>query len=301
MSYISEYLNKLLRSLQYFTERQRHSLSFFIIILLVIVLISVSIRYKQALEVRKHPEAFFVNNTPMMTTLDAYLWLRYAKELKTGNYKGNDNLRFYPFGTERLTPAPLLSVMIAKLSYFFDGNLHKTGAYMVLLLSSLFLIPFCVFFYKIGYPSCGIVGGLTGSLNLIYLARTSIGRVDTDALNLFFPFLICLFIMLCALAKTKGKTFLYSALAGITVFGFSWWYFKKEFISIYCLFLAITLIWHKKDALTVFLACMFYTITTALPYSIMFENTTAKFILYCCLILTCIYLLLYKLYKNKTT
>ena len=67
---------------------------------------------------------------------------------------------------------------------------------MVPVLASLFILPLGIYFFRLGVPISGLLGGLIGTFAGGYYMRSSIGRIDTDSLNLFFPALIALMILL---------------------------------------------------------------------------------------------------------
>ena len=60
-------------------------------VLLVCFLVSVGVRYQQFETWEKIPSAYFVGKRPMMTTLDAQYWLRWARGYNEGTY-GKDLL-----------------------------------------------------------------------------------------------------------------------------------------------------------------------------------------------------------------
>ncbi|KJU83743.1 oligosaccharyl transferase stt3 subunit [Candidatus Magnetobacterium bavaricum] len=196
------------------------------------------------------PANYFVNDTPIATTLDAFYWVRLARQYKAGTYSKDsaDTLRNYPDGIPNPARLPLLCIMIAKLSEFFDDNLYVTGVYLIMFLSGLFLIPFMVYFSRSGYPAAGIVGGLIGSFSSVYFSRSSVGWIDTDTLNLFFPFLTSLFILLASNVAHKRYTYAYCALTGVTLFVFSYWYTSWHFFIAYLITLVISLLVNKTPA-----------------------------------------------------
>ena len=168
-------------------------------ILLVCFLISSGVRYQQFVTWEKTPAAYFVGERPMMTTLDAPYWLRWAREYNEGTFGQKDYLRGYPEGTQtfqemslkelsiplkykdpvptssssslsssRTTEIyyrdiPLISFLIAQLSPFFNHNYYLTGTLMIPFLASLFILPLGVYFFMIGVPISGLLGGLIGT------------------------------------------------------------------------------------------------------------------------------------------
>ncbi|MBF0343995.1 MAG: hypothetical protein HQL06_07175 [Nitrospirae bacterium] len=237
------------------------------IVMVIIVCMGVvtAVRYHQYGQWKETPVKYFVNSTPMMSALDAFYWLRLAREYKTGAYfqGDNDKLRNYPTGLPRPERVPLLCLLIAKLSVFFDDNLYVTSVYLIMFLSGLFLIPFLLYFSKSGYPAAGIVGCLVGTFNSVYFARTSAGWVDTDALNLFFPFLTSLLILLACNTSHKKYTYLYSALAGLTLFAFSFWYTAWHFFIAYLITLIFSLSINRAEVKTVPVAALVFLLFSA--------------------------------------
>lgn len=204
------------------------------------------IRFHQNIVWESNQAQYFVNNKPVMTDSDAYLYLRYAREYREGQYNSreNDTLVYYPYHfMKRPEPVPLLSYIIARSSYFFNGNYYKAGIYLVPILASLFIIPLCLYFFKIGLPSSGIIGSLVGTFSFTYLERTSVGRIDTDALNLFFLFNASLLILLAGETEDKRKLFVLSGLCGLNMLIFTWWYrhwvFSIIYLAIFVLYLII--------------------------------------------------------------
>ena len=78
----------------------RNNFWLFLGMLLVCVLLSAVVRYQQFKTWEKTPAAYFVGERPMMTTLDAPYWLRWAREYNEGKYRQKGGLRGYPESTE---------------------------------------------------------------------------------------------------------------------------------------------------------------------------------------------------------
>ena len=144
-------------------------------VLMVCFAFSVLMRIHQFETWEKNPEAFFVGERPMMTTLDAPYWLRWAREYNEGIFGVNDSLRNYPDGTEtfhekfvkelslptkykdipstknshslpqdkviRYNDLPLLSFLVANIAPFFNYNYYLTGTLLIPYMASLFILP----------------------------------------------------------------------------------------------------------------------------------------------------------------
>jgi dolichyl-diphosphooligosaccharide--protein glycosyltransferase len=221
----------------------------FLLLLAAIFIFSVAIRTEKLELWEKYGINSPAGTYPAMSTLDAYYWLRYAKEYNENKYipGDNDTLRFFPDYSKKPDPVPLLSFLIAKLSFLNNGNYYYTGLYLIPFLASLFVIPLCIYFFILKIPLAGFMGAALSTVSYMYMARTTIGRVDTDALNLFFPLLASLFLLLLYKSQKKSSFLIYSSLTGVTMFFFYWWYFHPGFHVIYLLLLAFILIIKKVD------------------------------------------------------
>ena len=228
----------------------------FVVVLLACFAVSVGVRYQQFETWKENPQAYFVGERPMMTTLDAPYWLRWAREYNESVLQKN-GLRGYPENTETFKEwsekelslphkytdqthassssylfsssgtqkinyrdVPLLSFLIANLTHFFNNNYYLTGTLLIPALASLFILPLGIYFFRIGVPVSGLLGGLIGTFAGGYYMRSSIGRIDTDMLNLFFPVLAGLLILLAGKAKTERSVLLYALGAGLSLFLF---------------------------------------------------------------------------------
>jgi len=279
-----------------FIDRKNNSL-LFALVLMVCFLVSVLVRYQQFETWEKTPAAYFVGERPMMATLDAPYWLRLAREYNEGIYNQKDGLRGYPGSTDTFkemspknlslplkytdqTPAssfsylspspeapviryrsvPLLSFLIAHLTPFFNNNYYLAGTLLIPVFASLFILPLGIYFFRIGVPLSGLLGGLIGTFAGGYYMRSSIGRIDTDMLNLFFPVLAGLFILLAGKAKTERNVLLYSVGAGLSLFLFQWWYAKAAFTLAYFMVLVFSLYIQQKSFRTVLLSALLFVL-----------------------------------------
>ncbi len=105
---------------------------------------------------------------------------------------------------------PLLSFLIAHIAPFFNYNYYLAGTLIIPFLASLFMLPLGIYFFKIGVPVLGLFGGLIGTFAGAYYMRSSMGRIDTDMLNLFFPVMSSLLILMASRAKSERAILLYS-------------------------------------------------------------------------------------------
>lgn len=227
----------------------------FALLLLCVLAASMLARYDQLEKWKASEKLFYTTGTPMMTTLDAYKFLRHAKEYENNTFDTSkkDQMIFYPDGSPFPDPVPLLSVIINFISQKTGLDLYNTGTYLIPIISSLFIIPLALYFLFLGYPAAGLLGGVIGAFAPMFYIRTSMGRLDTDGLNLFFLFTAALFILLASKAKTNIRIYIFSGLLGVTTLLFYMWYhhgmFNLFFLATLIICLAIARVKIKNIAI----------------------------------------------------
>jgi len=285
-------------------------------VLILCFSVSAVVRYQQFETWKRTPGAYFVGERPMMTTLDAPYWLRWAREYNEGTYgQQQDGLRDYPDTTEtfqkmsvkelspplkykdpttstlfsstfnlsstsdtpviRYRDVPLLSYLIAHLAPYFNHNYYLTGTLLIPVLASLFILPLGIYFFRLGLPVSGLLGGLVGTFASGYYMRSSIGRIDTDMLNLFFPMLASLLILLASRAKTERSVLLYALCAGMSLSLFQWWYSKAGFTFTYFVVLVLILFVQQIRFRTI-LFCSLLFVLCAHPTTFMSGASTFR-------------------------
>ena len=78
----------------------KNNIWLFVAVLLTCFMVSAGVRYQQFETWETNPSAFFVGERPMMTTLDAPYWLRWAREMNEGTFGQKGALGQYPRNTE---------------------------------------------------------------------------------------------------------------------------------------------------------------------------------------------------------
>ena len=136
------------------------------------------------------------------------------------------------------------------MSPFFAGNLYLAGHWLVILTGGLFIIPLGLYGWRLGYPIAGLLGGLVGTFCSEYYVRASIGRIDTDMLNIFFPILGAYLVLLACQAKSERWVWLWAGLAGLSMNLFVWWYERPGFtLGCFLTLLVGLIIWrHSAQA-----------------------------------------------------
>lgn len=245
-------------------EKSKYSFIIFLITALAAFFISVNARYDQLDTWKQNKAQFFYENTPMMTTLDAYKYTRHAKEINADEYipGGNDVKIFYPEGVPFYDPAPLLSVILAKLHNITGVDYYNTAINMVPWLSSIFILAVCFYFYYAGYPAIGIIAGLLTTFAPVFYGRTSIGRFDTDGGNMFFLFLAAIFVLAASKAKKETYLYIFSALLGLTMLAFQHFYNHILFNLVYFIVFVFSLFIYNHKYKQILFASIIYILTS---------------------------------------
>lgn len=252
----------------------------FAVLVVGVVVFSSHARLGQYAEWKEAPERYSAAGHPLMTSTDAYYWLRLAEEHRSGVYAESetDPLQSFPDGARRPRPVPLLSLLLVYFSSWWGGDVYRAGVYLVPLLAGLFVVPLALYFRRLDLPAVGLLGGLVASFGHEYFTRTSIGGVDTDLLNLFFPFAASLFVLCAAEAGSERRTLVFSALAGLTMLGFYWWYYHPGFTVVYLVLLAVCLAVGHKSARTIALSVGLFAIVANPLYLWRGLSGLAKFV-----------------------
>ncbi len=258
------------------TSNQSASLWIGLAITLLCVVFANTIRIQQYQNWLKETDLSVTRGTPVMATLDAYYSLRWAEAFQSGSFEphARDPLRVYERRQyrEEVSPwlqwrhelewlpqlqpkaLPLLSRLLVVGSQFCDGDVHCAGIYLTPLLSSLFIIPLFLYCWRLGYPAAGVLGGLIATFCHEYYRRSGAGWADTDALNLFFPWIISFSILLMRRELSRTQLVLLSAAAGFGMHGFYLWYSRPGLAIVYGIVL-IAYLFVQRVALKNILLC----------------------------------------------
>ena len=197
----------------------------------------------------------------LFSTTDAPYFLRHAGSIKNGEtINEHGSIRSFPNLTDKITnlPAdtslrsrPLLSVALAYVTDSADPATLLTYANKAILLTSaLTALMIVVCFGAAGYWLEGCVAALGGGLSMAYLARSSIGRIDTDQMNLGFIYLIFGLAVFAGKAGSRGKCLIWCLAAGVTANLFMWWYGKPELVVLAAMALAWLLLCLQRNLIT---------------------------------------------------
>ena len=93
---IADLYTKYTSYINFPTKHSKWVLVIYIIVALTAFAISVNGRYNQLDAWKSEKAYFFYNETPMMTTLDAYKYIRHAKEINNNEYEpGGNDVKIY--------------------------------------------------------------------------------------------------------------------------------------------------------------------------------------------------------------
>lgn len=182
-------------------------------------------------------------SAPLFSTADAPYFLKQASLIKDGQSSfTQESVRSFPNNlafpehraAQRSSDTPHLLAVI--LAFLAENNKQETlltsGNHLIIFTAAITSLMITCCFGAAGYWLEGAIAGLGGGLSAAYLVRSSIGRIDTDQLNLGFFYLIFAFLIAAGRAKSKRRCILHCIFAGICANFFMWWYPKPELVVI---------------------------------------------------------------------
>ena len=179
----------------------------------------------------------------LFSTADAPYFLKQASLIKDGQSSlTQESVRSFPNNltfaenkaTQRSSDAPHPLAFL--LAFLAENNERETlltsGNHMIIFTAAITSLMITCCFGAAGYWLEGAIAGLGGGLSSAYLLRSSIGRIDTDQLNLGLFYLIFAFLIAAGRAKSKSWCILHCIFAGICANLFMWWYPKPELVVV---------------------------------------------------------------------
>ncbi|SDP19430.1 STT3 domain-containing protein [Desulforhopalus singaporensis] len=127
---------------------------------------------------------------PILLNPDGYYYLQTAKEIASSTYSTHDSKRIFPSGVARPAIPPLLSVLLATLVYLTPLSLEWCGVFLPVFFSFFLTIPVFLFCRLICSSLNSVVALFFCLTAPIFVIKTSLGLLDTDCLNLYFPLMI---------------------------------------------------------------------------------------------------------------
>ena len=237
------------------------------VLILLAGMINYDTRQNQWEHWQNNPGLFYADDQPLVSTTDAGYFLSYARSYQNGDITDTfDASRQYPertFAFQRnhaVDPAhvaenimelreyPLLSVIIAETSaLFFDGDFLTAANAMIPITGFLTAVAVACMFWAAGYPAEGAIAGTGFGLSTAYLVRTSVGRIDTDQLIVFFVALTITFILLAIRQNDFRRMLGFVLLGALSSISFAWWYPQSTFVILFPIITGIGLFITRLD------------------------------------------------------
>jgi len=239
---------------------QARSFSFYGVVLILVLTfvigcLAFKARHDQWKVWKSNKNITFVQESPLLSTTDGPYFLHMARTVdQNQSFISWNEKRFFPeskkeFRKPSREPSffevSLLAYSIKSLSKLYNNDY---------LLASNLLIPISAFltsvfifslFFAVGFSFEGIVAGLGASLSPALLFRTSIGRVDTDLLNVGFFYSILALIAASFRTNNQKFGFVFICLAGFMNFLFNFWYHHPGFFIPFLFIIIILQVLHK--------------------------------------------------------
>ena len=263
-------------------------LIFALVLIALAALGNVKVRHSQQ-QIWQSGPATQIFGTPSFSTADAPYFLNHsANTLRGEQATAFNSIRAFPNNIDILPNdqstvphnVPLLSFLIARFAGDDDpSRLLATGNMGLLLSSALTAVAIAICFGASGYWAHGAVAGVGGGLSAAYLVRSSIGRIDTDQLNLGFMYLMIGLVVLAGRASSKLCCLGWCVAAGISANLFMWWYGKPELIVMATIALAWLLVCLHRQIPTVLTGTAIFLVVSGVTTFNPFTSTYLKEVL----------------------
>ena len=215
-----------------------------VIFILCIGLLAYKARNDQWNIWKANPDITFYNGSPLLSTADGPYFVGFAKSLNENRTVSSFNeRRYFPefdkelgdkkkintFVEPSFFDISLLPRIISYFSKFNNNDILLTSNLLIPLSAFITAVLISFFFLVLGFGYEGVIAGLGASLSQSIYVRTSIGRVDTDLLNIGFFYSILALLTASILANKFRYKILLITLAGLSNFCFVWWYQRPGF------------------------------------------------------------------------
>ena len=213
-----------------------------LILTLIIGLLAFKTRSDQWNIWKLNKDITFYNNSPLLSTADGPYFLSQAKYLnEKKSVSLNLEKRFFPEydkeigknnsnDEDSIFNISLLPITINYFSSFFNNDLLLAANKLIPISALITAMSITVFFIILGFGYEGVVAGLGASLSQSIYVRTSVGRVDTDLLNIGLFYIILGLVLASIKVEGSKKKLALICLAGFFNFLFTWWYQHPGFL-----------------------------------------------------------------------
>ena len=190
---------------------------------------------------QENQDVFYFHDAPSFTTTDAPYFLGLARYFEqTRDAKDYGEKRNFPNKNRQLEDLPpqtslrdfpLLSIIISKLSPDTSAkNLLITGNALIPIFGFVMALGIVLAFGASGFWLEGTIAATGAGICYAFLVRSSIGRIDTDILNLGFFYAVLGLTIFAARAQSWRASIIWAVLAGLMLNLFFWWY-EKAFMG----------------------------------------------------------------------
>lgn len=182
-------------------------------------------------------KAFWMDGKPVsIWTPDAGRYGYYAKEILHGSE--------LPFSADYLT-----GHLIAWVCRVFDISVEWAMLLLPVFIAPLIVIPVMMIAKSIKQPTLGFLASMIAVSEFYFYARTFLGYMDTDGMNLFLIVLAIAFII-----QTISKNnLLYALCASLTLVLFSQWYHSSSIINLMILGMTLftVLVYYRTEKISI--------------------------------------------------
>ena len=251
---------------------------------MLIVAVGLYVRLADFRYWKESPEKYVYENTPLITGIDGYYYLRYARDLDEGTYERRDELRAAPGFTVRPSIPPMLSSVTFTIKRITGFGLERIALFLPAVLAVTLAFPLYGIGRIMGGRSMGLSAALFGLLVFYYRKRTNIGFFDTDCLILTFMTAGPYFFLRFGKAVSRVHRYGYLA-AGLLMYLLClWWWDSAANITTVMILapLLVVILFHfrppKKEALVFFgILLAVSVVSLAFSYRSLIYNTKAMY------------------------
>ena len=271
-------------------------LLFAVIVIAIAATVNSLVRAHQLKIWNANQELTYIEGAPSFSTADAPFFLHYARLHSNGSSIAElDGIRLYPNQAKQTDDVglndsifdwPLISIALSTFSSDSEiRTLLVSANIMIIVTAAATALMISICFGAAGYWTEGGVAAIGGGLCSAYLVRSSIGRIDTDQLNLGLFYLLFGLIVFAGRAGSRVRALCWCAAAGLSANLFMWWYSKQELIVIVALALSWVLVCLHRNAVTAISGTLIFLASSSITFfnpfgSAYFKDvlTTASFI-----------------------
>lgn len=179
-------------------------------------------RYKLWQRWKAEPHRFFYEGAPLPVDTDAAYYVLAAQGETLGHSQN------------------LLSWILAKCSPSLSTkDLLLTGNYMLMATAPLAALMVFGAFWALGHPLAGAVAAVGATNSGLQQARSTIGRIDTDQLNVAFLVVILAMLVRLGSVSTDQEFVFTLAALGAAAFLYDLWFPKPIFLLVFSLGVSI--------------------------------------------------------------